>query len=152
MIRHHAQALRMTALVPTHSGRKDMALLARRMDVSQQSELEVLRSWLKARGAPAPEPAGGHGGAAASGQAAMPGMLTELELTRLEAARGRAFDRLFLRLMVRHHEGALTMVSDLFAANDGNEPEVSALARHVDADQRVEIARMRRLLERLAAP
>ena len=65
------------------------------------------------------------------------------------AARGDAFDRLFLRFMIRHHEGAMTMVARLFAADCGNEPEVSALARHVDADQQVEIARMRRTLDAL---
>ncbi len=76
----------------------------------------------------------------------MPGMLTEAELSRLESASGRAFDRLFLQLMIRHHEGAVLMVGDLLAQGGGQEPSVFQLAQHIDADQRVEIARMRSLL------
>ena len=142
MIHHHAQALHMTALVRARAGSEDIRLLARRMEISQQAELEQLRGWLRARGRAVPSQHRVHGGATM-----MPGMLTEPELRQLAAARGDAFDRLFLRFMIRHHEGAMTMVARLFAADSGNEPEVSALARHVDADQQVEIARMREALQ-----
>ena len=146
MIHHHAQALRMTALVPARSARKGIELLARRMDISQEAEIELMRDWLEARGEPAPALHRPHGHAHGIGQALMPGMLTEPELKRLAAARRDAFDRLFLRSMIRHHEGALTMVADLYAADSGTEPNVSAFARHVDADQQIEIARMRQTL------
>ena len=76
----------------------------------------------------------------------MPGMLTEQQLRRLGRARGREFNRLFLTFMIHHHQGALTMVRQLYAANGGAEPESDAFARHVDADQRIEIARMQQLL------
>lgn len=151
MIHHHAQALRMTALVPRRSTSRDVALLARRIDISQETEVEQIRSWLKARGQPAPMLHRVHGHAHGVGRMPMPGMATERELKRLEAARGAAFDRLFLRLMIRHHEGAVTMVADLYAAGGGAEPAIDAFARHVDADQQIEIARMRTLLARLAA-
>ena len=81
----------------------------------------------------------------------MPGMLTERELARLEAARRSRFDRLFVRFMIRHHEGALRMVSDLRAAGGGVEPEIDAFARHVDADQQIEINRMQQMLAKLPA-
>ena len=73
-------------------------------------------------------------------------MLTESELSRLESASGRRFDRLFLQFMIRHHEGAVLMVGDLFAQGGGQEPSVFQLAQHIDSDQRVEISRMKSLL------
>ena len=76
----------------------------------------------------------------------MPGMLTEAELRRLEQAKGQAFDRLFLRFMIQHHRGAVQMVEDLYATEGGAEPEVDALARHIDSDQLIEIGRMEEML------
>ena len=73
-------------------------------------------------------------------------MLTEPELQSLEAAKGAAFDRAFLRGMIRHHRGAVTMVNDLYAAGGGAESAADGFARHVDSDQGIEISRMERLL------
>jgi uncharacterized protein (DUF305 family) len=146
MIHHHAQALRMTALVPKRSSREDLKLLARRIDVSQESEIEQMSDWLKERGEAAPELHRAHGHAHGGGQVLMPGMLTEPELRELAAASGEAFDRRFLESMIRHHRGALTMVEQLYAGGGGLESAVDAFARHVDADQQIEIARMQELL------
>jgi uncharacterized protein (DUF305 family) len=86
----------------------------------------------------------------AAGHGLMPGMLTAEELARLAAAKGGTCDRLFLEFMIRHHEGALTMVQDLFSvAGAGQEPELYRFASDVDAEQRAEIARMRKLLTTL---
>ena len=142
MIHHHAQALRMTALVPKRSRSRDVRLLAKRIDISQESEIGRMTDWLEARGEEAPALHREHG----SGQMLMPGMLTEAELKRLEAATGPAFDRLFLRFMIRHHEGALTMVKELYDAGGGFESDVDAFARNVDSDQRIEIVRMQGML------
>jgi uncharacterized protein (DUF305 family) len=77
----------------------------------------------------------------------MPGMLTDAELAALAAATGPEFDRLFLELMIKHHEGALVMVKDLFASpGAGQEPELFVLASDIEADQRGEIRRMRAML------
>jgi uncharacterized protein (DUF305 family) len=85
------------------------------------------------------------------GSTLMPGMLTPEEMARLSAATGADFDRLFLQGMIKHHEGALTMVRDLFATpGGGQDPEVFAFASDVDADQRMEIDRMGALLVSLA--
>jgi uncharacterized protein (DUF305 family) len=151
MIHHHAQALRMTALVPKRSAGAGIPLLAERIDLSQVAEIEQMQAWLKARHQSVPVLHRPHGHAHGVGQGLMPGMLTEPELQRLERARGRAFDRLFLRFMIRHHEGALTMVRRLYAAGGGLEPEADLFARHVEADQAIEIARMQQLLAGLAA-
>ena len=143
MIGHHAQALEMAALVPERTTRDDMRLLATRIDVSQADEIRMMQRWLEARGQQVPGPHAHH----AAGATLMPGMLSTEEMTRLAAAKGDAFDRLFLELMIKHHEGALTMVTELYAtAGAGQESEIYAFASDVDADQRMEIDRMRGMI------
>ncbi|HEX6041325.1 DUF305 domain-containing protein [Longimicrobium sp.] len=160
MIGHHQQALDMAALVPTRSQRADLRLLAERIDVSQRDEMATMHRWLQAHGAPAMDAHAGHGGAHASHDGAadsshadMPGMATPEQMAALAAASGPAFDRMFLELMIRHHEGALQMVAELFASEGGGqEPSIFALANEVDADQRMEIGRMQALLEGPLSP
>jgi uncharacterized protein (DUF305 family) len=143
MIGHHAQALEMTALLQSRSRSEDMRKLALRIEVSQADEIKMMQDWLKRRGQPLPDPHAHH----ASGATLMPGMLTAEEMTRLAAAAGPGFDRLFLEFMIRHHDGALIMVTDLFStAGAGQEAEIFAFASDVDADQRMEIDRMRGML------
>jgi uncharacterized protein (DUF305 family) len=80
--------------------------------------------------------------------APMPGMLTPAEMAALERATGPEFDRLFLTGMTRHHEGALAMVRDLLGSpGAAQDPVIFDFITHVDADQRMEIARMRRMLK-----
>ena len=144
MIAHHAQAKVMTALVPQRSTRPEIRLIAERIEVSQDDEIRQMRSWLRTRGeaVPAADEHAGHGE-----HAAMPGMLSQVEIARLEQARGPAFDQLFLEYMIRHHEGAVTMVAQLLAApNAAQETDTYRFASDVNADQRAEIARMRTLL------
>jgi uncharacterized protein (DUF305 family) len=144
MIGHHAQAIEMTDLLATRTQSEDMRKLAQRIDVSQTDEIKMMEEWLKRRGAPLPDPHAHH-----HGGKLMPGMLTAEEMGRLAAAKGDAFDRLFLEFMIKHHEGALVMVQELFATSGaGQEPEVFAFANDVDADQRMEIDRMRFMLDK----
>jgi uncharacterized protein (DUF305 family) len=151
MIGHHAQALEMTKLVPSRTSREDMRLLAERIDVSQRDEIALMRQWLQQRREEVPSPDAHHHAAMGHGQL-MPGMLTAAELDRLAKATGREFDRLFLEYMIRHHEGALTMVKDLFGTpGAAQETETYRFATDVEADQRAEIARMRALLGKLPA-
>jgi uncharacterized protein (DUF305 family) len=146
MIGHHAQALEMTALLPSRTPREDMRLLARRIELSQADEIRLMERWLVAHGQTAPAAHAHHGADAAL----MPGMLTAEEMDRLSAAQGKEFDLLFLRFMIKHHDGALTMVNDLLATDGaGQEPEIFAFASDVDADQRIEIDRMSALLAEL---
>ena len=147
MIHHHAQALRMTDLVPARSSDEALKVLATRIDLSQTTEIEQIRTWLQARGEDVPELHGTHGTHGHAGSMElMPGMLTEPQLKKLADARGKAFYRLFLESMIRHHEGAMQMVTELFEADGGAEPEAGVFARHVDADQQIEIARMQAML------
>ena len=139
MIGHHAQALEMVALLQTRTDSDAMRKMAQRIAVSQADEIVMMREWLEARGVDAPSEHAHH----AHGATLMPGMLTPEEMQRLAAAKGREFDRLFLEGMIKHHQGALVMVRDLFASpGAAQDAEIFAFASDVDADQRMEIARM----------
>jgi uncharacterized protein (DUF305 family) len=147
MIGHHQQAIEMVALIDARTSRGDMRLLGKRIDLSQADEIAMMKHWLEVRRQQVPGPNAMH----MHGAALMPGMLTEDEMARLSAATGAEFDRLFLGGMIKHHEGALTMVRDLFATpGGGQDPEVFAFASDVDADQRMEIDRMGALLTTIA--
>jgi uncharacterized protein (DUF305 family) len=150
MIHHHAQALHMTALVPKRSTNTDIRLLAKRIDISQEAEIGQMTTWLQSRGETAPVWHRVHRHAHGAGRVLMPGMLTDADMERLAATRGPAFDRLFLRFMIRHHQGALTMVQELYNAGGGAEPDAGAFVRHVESDQQIEIDRMQQLLNEAA--
>jgi len=142
MIGHHAQALEMTELARSRAS-DALRKLAQRIELSQADEIAMMQEWLKRRGQPLPDPHAHH----APGAGLMPGMLSAAEMARLAAATGAAFDRLFLESMIKHHEGALTMVEELFGQpGAGQEADVFAFASDVDADQRMEIDRMRAAL------
>ena len=146
MIGHHAQAVEMVALVPSRTSSDAIRKLARRIDVSQQDEMQMMREWLLARSQQIPDPRAHH----MMGATLMPGMLTAEEMERLAAATGSAFDRLFLEGMIKHHGGAISMVHELFATEGaGQTPEMYSYASDVDADQRMEIDRMGSLLKEL---
>jgi len=166
MIVHHRQALVMSALVPERTEREDIGYLARRIELSQGSEIAFMRRWLELRGeeAPAPDadhadhgaprahadPAhhGHHAGHVERAGSLMAGMLTTEQLEALADAEGPAFDRVFLELMILHHEGALEMVAELLASpGAARDSDIFDLASHVYADQRMEIGRMRAMLQ-----
>jgi uncharacterized protein (DUF305 family) len=143
MIGHHIQALEMTRLLASRTSRPDMQLLAKRIEISQADEIEMMREWLKSRGEALPDPHAHHGPNATL----MPGMLTAAEMQQLADAKGAEFDRLFLASMIRHHEGALVMVDELFSTPGAlQQSDTFAFASDVDADQRMEIARMSAML------
>jgi uncharacterized protein (DUF305 family) len=144
MVPHHEQALAMTSLVGSNDASADVKLLAERMEISQRDEVAQLQAWLEEQGPLPPDDHSRHGGDHA---ALMPGMLTDEQMAALAAAKGSAFDELFLTSMIAHHTGAIAMVSDLFSRPDGGQDLwVAQFARHVDSDQRVEVARMTSML------
>jgi uncharacterized protein (DUF305 family) len=144
MMAHHRQALEMTALRPERSTSEDLRLMALRIELSQADEITMMQEWLKARGEQVPDAHAHH----AEHATLMPGMLTAADMSRLSGARGAEFDRQFLELMIKHHEGALIMVEQLFAIPAaGQESEVFAFASDVVDDQRIEIARMAAMLK-----
>ncbi|WP_188189656.1 DUF305 domain-containing protein [Nonomuraea sp. SYSU D8015] len=143
MIRHHAQALEMTGLVAGRTESTSLPRFAKRIEISQRDEMDLMVRWLRDRLEQVPNVDSGHGH---GGGRLMPGMLTEAQLAELRGAKGEQFDRLFYRYMIQHHTGALQMVERLYAEKGGLEPEINQFATHVDSDQRIEIARMQQLL------
>ena len=211
MIGHHAQALVMSRMAPTHGASPAVQRLAARIINAQRDEIATMQRWLTDRGHAAPQvrpdgtmamahntapgeaahDMGGHGtehdsmnmdhegmnmdhegmdhgaGGAAMDHAAMghganhgamghammdhsgmPGMLTDAQLAELDAARGVAFDRLFLAYMIQHHGGAIVMVDDLFGADGAAQDGATfKLASDIQVDQRTEIDRMQQMLD-----
>jgi uncharacterized protein (DUF305 family) len=146
MIAHHAQAVAMSVLMPSRSRSGPLNSLAERITVSQKDEIKQMRRWLLERGAEAPDPLTRpeH-----HDHELMPGMLTAEEMARLAAATGLEFERLFLEGMIKHHEGAITMVTALHRTpGAAQDIALYMMASDIEADQRAEIARMRALLKR----
>jgi uncharacterized protein (DUF305 family) len=155
MIPHHAQAIRMALWAPTHAASREVRMLAERIVVSQRDEIGLMQFWLRERGERVPAADATHHRMSMNGvehDMLMPGMLTDEELARLERARGNEFDRMFLAFMIRHHDGALTMVEELFAAaGAAHDDVVYTFASDVWADQTSEIDRMEKMLAALPA-
>jgi uncharacterized protein (DUF305 family) len=150
MIMHHAQAVEMTALIPSHTTNEKVRALGRRISLSQSDEIKFMRSWLENRGEPTSMAMAEMPGMDMSGSpmALMPGMLTEQQMVALRNARDGEFDRLFLAGMIQHHGGALVMVKDLFdSSGAGQDADVFEFATDVDNTQRAEIRLMQELLK-----
>ena len=159
MIVHHAQAVEMVGLLRAQGSNATVQRLGQRIALSQDAEMALMRDWLTARGQPL-EMAGmdhamhvgqGAGDAIPAGDTPlMAGMLSPAQMQTLAAARGPAFDRLFLAGMIRHHQGALDMVETLLATpNAAQDTMLSDFTTSVVADQSAEIRRMQSLLSDL---
>lgn len=150
MIHHHAQAIVMADWALTRAAHPSIHTLAGRIINAQQDEIARMQQWLRERRQPVPEPSPSGmkmtmGGA--EHVMLMPGMLTEAQMRQLEQARGAEFDRLFVSLMIQHHQGAVTMVKELFGVNGAARDEtVFKLASDVHVDQETEIERMKKML------
>lgn len=152
MIHHHAQALVMSRMAPSHGAGPALRIMADRIVNAQNDEIALMQRWLRDRGEPVPDPeSAGHGDHDAHGaHAMMPGMLTSEQLGALDAARGEEFERLFLQFMIQHHQGAVTMVNELVGvAGAAREESVFRLASDIGADQSSEITRMQTMLRDL---
>ena len=150
MIGHHAQAIEMAQMAPTHGASESMRVLAGRIINAQRDEIVIMQRWLRDRQLPVPEAKGGPMMMEMGGmqhEMLMPGMLTAAQMKELVQARGLEFDRLFLQFMIQHHRGAVSMVKDLFATDGAGQNEtVFKFASDVNTDQTTEIARMERML------
>jgi uncharacterized protein (DUF305 family) len=163
MIIHHAQAVVMSDWAGSHGARPNLLVLCKRIALSQRDEIAMMQQWLLEHHLSAPDPLhmlhGVHGTVSDESAMSMPGMdmgahpmmmsgmLTPAEMRELDAARGPAFDSLYLTGMIKHHQGALDMVATLFATpGAGQQAEISSFATDIDAGQRAEIARMQAML------
>ena len=162
MIMHHAQAIEMTALIESNTENKNLHALGARISRSQSDEIKFMQRWLAVRGEPIsmssekmPDDhhmdSGQNVNMSHDSMHRMPGMLTPEQMEALRKAKGAEFDRLFLTGMIQHHNGALTMVKDLFdTAGAGQDAELFNFATDVDTGQRAEIRIMQEMLDRKA--
>jgi uncharacterized protein (DUF305 family) len=166
MILHHAQAVEMTAMIPSHTQNKDLRSLGARISSSQSDEIKMMKRWLAARSESVPKSMASMPGMDMPGMdvshqtmsqqtmshgtmALMPGMLTAQQMDALRKAKGAEFDRLFLTGMIQHHNGALTMVKELFdTAGAGQDAELFNFATDADNSQRAEIRIMENMLKK----
>jgi uncharacterized protein (DUF305 family) len=144
MIAHHAQAIHMSRMAEAHGANPRVLKLANKIDQSQVAEIRIMQDWLRRNEQFAPDTSSWR-------TMTMAGMLTAEQLRELDAAKGSAFDRAFLTLMIQHHEGALQMVKDLFATpRAGQEVDVNVFANDVITVQTAEIGAMRQMLSQIS--
>src|SRR6476620_10064976 len=143
MIAHHAQAIVMSRMAESHRANPQVLKLSNKIEQSQVPEIRIMQNWLTRNNQFAPDTSSWH-------HMMMAGMLTSEQLKELDAARGVAFDRAYLQMMIQHHAGALKMVSDLFnVSNAGQEVDVNVFANDVVTAQTIEIGIMQKLLTQL---
>jgi uncharacterized protein (DUF305 family) len=142
MIPHHQQAIEMSELAETRAVSPEVKDLAADIKGAQDPEIETMTGWLENWGenVPGTDEHGGHDMSSDD----MPGMMSAEEMAEFESASGPAFDRMFLTMMIEHHEGAIDMAKT--EQEDGEFPDAVALAEEIEKAQTAEIATMNELL------
>ncbi|MEP7090010.1 MAG: DUF305 domain-containing protein [Nocardioidaceae bacterium] len=141
MIPHHRQAVEMATLARTNGSAPEVKTLAVKIEGAQGPEIDTMTQWLKDWGQKVPSDSMsgmGHSGSS------MPGMMSDADMRKLDAATGPTFDRMFLTMMTSHHSGAIEMAKT--EQKDGKNPDAVALAKKIEADQTAEIADMEKIL------
>jgi uncharacterized protein (DUF305 family) len=148
MIPHHNQAMQMAELVGDRTNRSELLDVSGRIDASQEDEIKFMQQWLDERGEAVPDPTA-HDAMHTSHD--MAGMASPQQMSELADGEGMAFDRLFLQLMIAHHEGAVKMVEELLdQPGSAYDPVLFEFANDVTNDQTAEIERMNALLATLS--
>nr|WP_291891434.1 DUF305 domain-containing protein [Maricaulis sp.] len=151
MILHHFQAVQMAALVGERTSTQSLVDIASRIDISQEDEIAFMQSWLRERSEDAPDPANDPHAMHHGGHHNMSGMASPAQMVALEAASGTAFDRMFLELMIAHHDGAVDMVDHLLSQRgSAYDPVLFDFVNDVRGEQRAEIRRMNTILSGLS--
>lgn len=145
MIPHHEQAVVMTKLAPERTENAQVLDLAERIEAAQAPEIDQMKGWLEAWNEPHKPGMEGMGGMA--GMGGMKGMMSDDQMAALTASSGPAFDKMFLEMMIVHHEGAVEQARAEKA--DGKFPEALTLADEIIASQQSEIDEMRGILTSL---
>lgn len=142
MIPHHEQALVMAKMAKSHARSSEVKDLAAKIEAAQGPEIDTMSGWLKAWGQQ--EPTGSGMGGMNPGSDGMPGMMGDDDMMSLDSPNGPGFDRMFLTMMIKHHEGAIEMAKS--EQVDGKNADAVALAKKIEADQTAEIAQMKVML------
>ncbi|KES07924.1 copper resistance protein [Streptomyces toyocaensis] len=140
MIPHHRQAVEMADLAPGRAQSAEVKALAADIKKAQDPEIETLSGWLTSWGEEVPA----EGAMDHSMHGDMGGMMTDEEMTGLENASGEAFDTAFMELMIKHHEGAVSMAEAERA--DGAHGPAKKMAGDIITSQSAEIEQMNKLL------
>lgn len=152
MIPHHAQAVLFAGWAESHGASRAVQAFCERVVVGQGDEIRAMRTWLADHGQPVPAGTPESADTRTHQIMMMPGILSAAQLEEIDAARGREYDRLFLKYMIPHHQGAIMMVDDLFASYGGAQDNfVYKLASDIFADQTTEIERMQLMLDAMNA-
>ncbi|MER7576779.1 DUF305 domain-containing protein [Streptomyces sp. NPDC126514] len=138
MIPHHRQAIEMADLAATRAGSAEVKKLAEEIKKAQDPEIKTLSGWLTSWGEQVPAEGAGHEGHD------MTGMMTAEEMKQLESSSGKAFDTAFLTMMIKHHEGAVTMAETEQA--EGAYQPAKDMADQIITSQSAEIDQMNTLL------
>ncbi len=144
MIPHHRQAVEMAELAETRATDEGVKELAVDIEAAQDPEIETMTGWLQSWGedVPADDTSGMDHGDMSMDE--MDGMMSAEEMADLEAASGPAFDRMFLTMMIEHHEGAIEMAKT--EQEEGEYADAIALAEDIETAQTAEITAMNELL------
>jgi uncharacterized protein (DUF305 family) len=143
MIPHHASAIEMAKLAQGRTSNSKVLDLASRIEKAQDPEIKTMTEWLKAWGADGPTtgmsdmPGMNHG-------TSMPGMMTPQEMASLQQAKDATFDRMFLEMMIKHHQGAVDMANT--ELQQGKNADAKKLAQAIITAQQAEITEMQGLL------
>jgi uncharacterized protein (DUF305 family) len=138
MIPHHEQAVEMAELAPERAADPEIKELAAKIKAAQDPEIQTMKGWLTGWGKAAPEGGMGHD---------MPGVMSEEDMTKLKAAKGTQFDKLFAQQMIAHHNGAIEMART--EQSSGTNPEAKELAKTIEATQQAEVEQLQKILDRL---
>jgi uncharacterized protein (DUF305 family) len=138
----------MAEMAMTHAASPEVRELAGNIKQAQQPEIDQMTEWLKAWGAQVPSTStAGMGGTDHGGGGSMPGMMSAEQMNQMGQASGAQFDRMFLQMMIEHHEGAIEMAQA--EVNDGENSDAQQLAQKIITDQQAEITQMQALLQKV---
>ncbi|MET8003410.1 DUF305 domain-containing protein [Nonomuraea glycinis] len=138
MIPHHEQAVEMADLAPTRASDPEIKDLATEIKAAQDPEIQIMKGWLVEWSEPAPEGGMGHD---------MPGIMSEQDMKKLGAAKGKEFDKLFAEQMIAHHEGAIEMART--ELTNGSNLQAKELAKAIETTQQAEVVKLQKILDRL---
>lgn len=138
MIPHHAQAVTMADMAAKKATNAEVKKLATAIKAAQSPEITQMSGWLKGWGQPVPDTTSSMGGMDMGN-----GMMTDADMKKLDAASGAAFDRMWLQMMIKHHQGAVTMATTELTA--GSNADAKMLAQNIITSQKTEITQMQKL-------
>jgi uncharacterized protein (DUF305 family) len=139
MIVHHKQAVEMATLAETRAADAEVKQVAGQVKAAQDPEITTMTGWLTTWGKPTAAGGMSHG--------SMPGEMSDADMTKLAAAKGAEFDRMFAEMMVAHHNGAIQMAKD--EQQDGANPDAKALAVTIEQTQAAEVVKLQAVVDRL---